>query len=1776
MAYLVRIESQPFPADDSSPQRLVALGGLLSQRAPRMNPTNSSQCPRWPCLLGLSLSVVLAVSVDGTGSQERGGPGGEAELTRPGDDLTATADLWASAWAKYNAGEYQALTALGHELMAEGAGPRRVRLSAVRSLELLDILLTGHLETGDLGGATRLLYRQWELSHRDAAPYYRLGLAYLGRGLFGPAKTLFEQAGRQPAGTAAARAAAEKMRSLPPLDNSDPHRGEEIITLGTEYPPLRGALIQDAGKALDDYRLPLTGPAREVVLKWNFTAAGTRPTVSPKGGDKQAVERLLQLTRSRLEGRLLIIQGKQALDAGAYQPARDRLTEALAKSREALDTPSEARSHVLLGASLRNLGDPAAAADQILLALAIYRSLREEAQVYVGLVAFRNNLRSIKDRDRVIALAPKLLDVVAGAPPVAEKPREDAQFHLDRAKAALNSGNFEKATLEYRLALRVDPYSKLAYHKLAGLVGWGANPVAAGHFESAGDREKFLASVVTGQILEDIALRIDPEFEESIQFLAVLNNALQGRVPKRASANPEATRHYDKGDGALARRDFTTAIHEYELALQLDPRYARARVALGDCYFNQQDFPRAIANYEQALHLDPGDIQARRFLQHAYEMNRHPPPGVIEALPKGDLARNSRDLSKLIRNGRRHPDDFYQLGMIYLARRMNLPAQHTFRQGLARAGTDSKMVIDLLRGIAYASGGSPQDPDRYWQILAFALEDEDFRAALARDFEGALARYEFLIGPELRALLRDVDIDLVLRCIGKLPRPSADLHPGGNAASRAAFDAARDAWSKGNLAAAMEHARQAIDAAREDAQGYLLAALIGLDTDEYDLARVYLKDAEPRVQHGPFWRTVQLALGTAFVLSGDHQEAVHRYRLAHWVPQEPRELEAIERWQGRVQARLARPGRAAEAKGPAGGDGMVDPEEELVNQLHLKRPPAQKGGPPRIVGAQELAEENPKVRPIALAKGREEKLELIGKVPAEERRSLYLILGVVSNLFLREGDLKSSRLYAELGLANARLIPDGVPPAGYPVKPTYAALANLDLGRLYQLDGDYTKALEPFWAARQGLLEAETQRKRLGLRPAPSERLLSATDNLVTVDMGLSEIYSRLGDAASARRLIADGITRSYQQMSNFSVARTQAMFAEFELERGDFNGALHSLYQAIQSARRLDPTREYALLPELLIQDATVCQRVGAFRSALAELIGCRAAIQGPEVGTRETFIHAEIAGHVAGVYESLGRGEKAEIEWRRGVELITLGRGNDSAVRLTASDTIDSEMGWFMLARLGQRLRVRASSDGAGGRGTREEALRRFRQAFGVIETTRRKIQLDALGQNEAARMGYSRDKGWVFGDAFELLRELSAESPGAGYDRELLECAERAKSQALVELLRERRLGAADNSSALVSAADLLEALAASKTLVVEYYATDRAAYALAFGGPRRHLVVAELRDDATSLAPAELERRALRLRASLSDLAKPVDQINKESEALYRVLFPGPVRAALGDAADLVIVPHGALHLLPFAALWDGRDYLYRSQPLAVAPSAGVLLYARQRRQALDARPGRGAAAGGPALLSIINPTGDRNLLRLTKRQEGDLPKRFPPPPSRYYAPGGGPGTLRSAAMTPQRFLAEAGGFDYLHIYSHAKFLLADPLGSYIELAGGRLSAADLYPALGAGRGLEITARLVTLAACETGEGRVASGDEVLGLPRALLHAGATAMVVTLWRADAGFADRLMVRLYTKLRRDGAGTAGALREAMEETIARGKEEGYAHPYYWAPFVLMGDPR
>jgi CHAT domain-containing protein len=158
-------------------------------------------------------------------------------------------------------------------------------------------------------------------------------------------------------------------------------------------------------------------------------------------------------------------------------------------------------------------------------------------------------------------------------------------------------------------------------------------------------------------------------------------------------------------------------------------------------------------------------------------------------------------------------------------------------------------------------------------------------------------------------------------------------------------------------------------------------------------------------------------------------------------------------------------------------------------------------------------------------------------------------------------------------------------------------------------------------------------------------------------------------------------------------------------------------------------------------------------------------------------------------------------------------------------------------------------------------------------------------------------------------------------------------------------------------------------------------------------------------------------------------------------------------------------------------------------------------------------------------------------------------------------------ISDALASEAEVKASVGGYSIIHLSVHGKFSREEPLLSYLKFAqggpdDGRLTAAEMF-------GLPLDkASLVVLSACETGRAGVTYGNELLGMVRALLYAGADTLVLTYWEVDSASTALWMENFYQK-----AQTCSASEAARLALRAVKSQPEYVHPYYWAAFMLIG---
>jgi CHAT domain-containing protein len=252
-----------------------------------------------------------------------------------------------------------------------------------------------------------------------------------------------------------------------------------------------------------------------------------------------------------------------------------------------------------------------------------------------------------------------------------------------------------------------------------------------------------------------------------------------------------------------------------------------------------------------------------------------------------------------------------------------------------------------------------------------------------------------------------------------------------------------------------------------------------------------------------------------------------------------------------------------------------------------------------------------------------------------------------------------------------------------------------------------------------------------------------------------------------------------------------------------------------------------------------------------------------------------------------------------------------------------------------------------------------------------------------------------------------------------------------------------------------------------------------------------------------------------------------------EELYRKLL-SPVEDRL--AGHLVIVPHGLLHRLPFQALFDGDQYLIDRFTISYAPSATIHSLCHNRPVN---GPGAALVMGIPDAAAPLIHDEAAAVAAIIPQAE----------------------LLLEGSATQSSLQSKGSRCWLIHIATHGFHRQDSPMFSGIRLGDSILSLYDLYK-------FKLPVELITLSGCATGVNTVAGGDELLGLVRGLIRAGARAALLTLWDVQDRSTLEFMTSFYTHL---AAGTNKAV--SLQKAVWSVRER-YPHPYHWAPFGLVGN--
>jgi CHAT domain-containing protein len=487
----------------------------------------------------------------------------------------------------------------------------------------------------------------------------------------------------------------------------------------------------------------------------------------------------------------------------------------------------------------------------------------------------------------------------------------------------------------------------------------------------------------------------------------------------------------------------------------------------------------------------------------------------------------------------------------------------------------------------------------------------------------------------------------------------------------------------------------------------------------------------------------------------------------------------------------------------------------------------------------------------------------------------------------------------------------------------------------------------------------------------------------------------------------------------------------------------------------------------------------------------------------------------------------------------------------------------------------------------GRNDDALSWYRKAVDVLERDRRSLR------DERSRGSFMEDRITIYYAAvLQLLQQRR--------HAEAFEMLERSRSRALTDLLASRKLDVgngeeqtlyaeaatlrariADAQGRLLEASGQGAARAEAEKALGDRINADEARYQSVLGrmaatAPRLHKLVesaptslAALQDSMRSeryetlqylvtesavilwhitpdsvyvrnvfLPRTHVMSKVAAVGNSLRNPGRPFDEATAGELFLYLVQ---PVLARL-NSERLVIIPHEDLGNLPFQVLRnpaDGRYFGERFQ-ISYAPSATVLLGLR-----------RSTNLGGASVAAFADPA-----VEGAAQEVQSIGKLFA---GRRHVRG-------DALPRKQEVKGLVADFEVVHLAVHGSFDAGEPMLSYLKLArgagdDGKLTAAEMF-------GLPLAkSRLVVLSACETGRVETTHANEMLGMSRALLYAGASALLLSQWRISSAATTQWMQTFY-----EAAVSRPPAEAARLASLQMMKDPRTSHPFYWAPFTLI----
>jgi CHAT domain-containing protein len=672
---------------------------------------------------------------------------------------------------------------------------------------------------------------------------------------------------------------------------------------------------------------------------------------------------------------------------------------------------------------------------------------------------------------------------------------------------------------------------------------------------------------------------------------------------------------------------------------------------------------------------------------------------------------------------------------------------------------------------------------------------------------------------------------------------------------------------------------------------------------------------------------------------------------------------------------------------------------------------------------------------------------------------------------------------------------------GYAYRDLQAALAKAEESGDQALIAASSGALGnlAFISRRTAFAEPLLKRSQDLARRLRAPKILAAADN----DLG--NLYAATGRSVEAANAYGEAIRNAEVAPDEALAATAEINAARLALGRGDASAASPLLSHALNRLERSPAS--YTGGMALISAGSAVLEHGGNLAPDTAAIASraLRLADQTAHALNNATLSSLAL-GKLGRLYERTDRTEEA--------------------VRLTgqalfaAQQAASPDLGFRWEWQRGRLARAEGRSDAA---------IASYRRAVFQLQSIRQDIPVEY----RAGRSSYRATFGPLYLEFTDLLLHRAAAD--AKNAQRLI-----AEARDTVERLKETELQDYFRDSCVTNfeaKQRSIETIAPGTAILYPISLPDRLEMLVSFGREQLQFTVgvpeASLREEVRHFRNL-LEKRTTN--EYLVPARQLYDQIIRPIE---------PVLAA-HHVDTLVIVPDDVLRIVPFAAFYNGTEFLVDRYATAIAPSLKLV----------EPEP-------------LTSGVGTALVLGISESVQGfvDLPNVQREVAAVHAIEGGD--VLLNAAFTRSRFAADlkSARYNIVHIASHGQFG-ADPSQSFVLAFDGPLTMDNLESDIRSGPPRESPLELLILSACET-----ASGDDraALGLAGVALKAGARSAIATLWYINDVSSGELVTDFYKGLRSGRLSRAQALRGAQQALAA---DPRFAHPAYWAPFLLIGN--